>query len=183
MLDDGDGGVGLGVELADQLPAGVEVDDVVVAEFFALKLLGGGDALAAAVDVEGGLLVGVFAVAEGLGEGVDDADGWRQDFLLEDGGAGGGGDGFEGGGDGGVVGGGGGEGCFGEAPAGVAGEAAGVGGEFVGEAGVVGGGGDDGDVFEVLGGGADHGGAADVDVLDDLGELATPGFWAVFSKA
>ena len=35
---------------------------------------------------------------------------------------------------------------------------------------VVGGGGDDGDVGEVFGGGADHGGAADVDVFDDLVE-------------
>ena len=80
------------------------------------------------------------------------------------------GDGFERGGDGGVVGGGGGEGFLGEAPAGGAGEAAGVGGELFGEGWVVGGGGDDGYVFEVLGGGADHGGAADVDVLDDFGE-------------
>ena len=54
------------VEFGDQLPAGVEVDDVVVAEFFALELDGGGYALAAAVGVEGGALVGVFAVAEGL---------------------------------------------------------------------------------------------------------------------
>ena len=103
----------LGVEFADQLPAGVEIDDVVVAEFFALKLLGGGDAFAAAVGVEGGALVGVFAVAEGLGEGVDDADGGRQDFVAgRRRGRWGLGDGFEGGGDGGVVGGGGGEGAL-----------------------------------------------------------------------
>ena len=73
VLDDDDGAAC--VELADQLPAGVEVDEVVVAEFFALELVGGGDALAAAVGVEGGALVGVFAVAEGLGERVDDAEG------------------------------------------------------------------------------------------------------------
>ena len=56
------------VELADQLPAGVEIDEVVVAELLALELLGGGDAGAAAVGVEGGALVGIFAVAEGLRE-------------------------------------------------------------------------------------------------------------------
>ncbi len=37
-------------------------------------------------------------------------------------------------------------------------------------AGVVGNAGDDGDVFKVFGGGADHGGAADVDVLDEVAE-------------
>jgi hypothetical protein len=59
---------------------------------------------------------------------------------------------------------------------------AGVGGELFGEGGVVGGAGDDGDVFEVLGGGAHHRRAADVDVLDDLGE-GDAGLGAVFSKA
>ncbi len=47
---------------------------------------------------------------------------------------------------------------------------AGVGGELFGEEGVVGDGGDDGYVGEVFGGGADHGGTADVDVFDDLVE-------------
>jgi hypothetical protein len=42
--------------------------------------------------------------------------------------------------------------------------------------------GDDGYVFEVLGGGADHGWAADVDVFDEMAE-GTPGWAAVFSKA
>ena len=126
------------VELADELPAGVEVDDVVVAELFALKLAGVGDAFAAAVDVECGFLVGVFAVAEGLQEGVDDADRSREFVVREDSFPARGCRCFEGGGDGGVVGGGGGEGCFGEAPAGCAAEAAGVGGELFGKDGVVG---------------------------------------------
>jgi len=71
VLDDDDGGL---VELADELPAGVKVNDVVVAEFFALKLLGCGDALSAAVDVESGLLVRVFTITKGVGEGIDDAN-------------------------------------------------------------------------------------------------------------
>jgi len=58
----------------------------------------------------------------------------------------------------------------------------GVGIEFLGEGGIVGGAGDYGYVFEVFGGAADHGRAADVDVFDDLGGV-TLGFWAVSSKA
>ena len=76
----------------------------------------------------------------------------------------------KGAGDGGVVGGGGGKGGLGETPAGLTGERASVAVELAGELGVVGDGGDDGDVLKVLGGGADHGGAADVDVFDDLME-------------
>ena len=76
-------------------------------------------------------------------------------------------------GDGGVVSGGESEGLAGELPAGLAGEGggvAGVGAEFLDEGGIVGGVGDYSDVLEVLSGGADHGGATDVDVLDELGE-------------
>ena len=70
VLDDGDGGL---LKLFGEGPAGVEIDEVVVAEFFALELGGPGDAEAGAVGVEGGALVGVFAVAEGHGEGQIDA--------------------------------------------------------------------------------------------------------------
>ena len=63
MLDDDDGGF---VKLADQLPAGVEVDEIVVAEFFASKLEGGGYAFAGAVGVESGALVRVLAVTQHL---------------------------------------------------------------------------------------------------------------------
>ena len=56
------------VELLGEFPAGVEIDEVVVAEFFALELGGSGDAEAGAVGVEGGALVGVFAIAERLRE-------------------------------------------------------------------------------------------------------------------
>jgi hypothetical protein len=40
--------------------------------------------------------------------------------------------------------------------------------QFFGEGDVVAGLGDDGDIFEVFGGGADHGGAADVDVFNEM---------------
>ena len=73
-------------------------------------------------------------------------------------------------GDGGVVGGGEGEGLLGKTPAGFAAQSAVVGLQFFDQSGIIGDAGDDGDVFEVLGGGADHGGAADVDVLDEMAE-------------
>ncbi len=57
-------------ELLDELPAGVEVDEVVVAELLALKLAGGGDAGRRSVGVERGLLVRIFAIAERGGERV-----------------------------------------------------------------------------------------------------------------
>ncbi len=70
VLDDGDGGqVGVGgLEFLGELPAGVEIDQVVEAQLFALELPGTGDAEAGAIGIEGGALVGVLAVAEGLGE-------------------------------------------------------------------------------------------------------------------
>ena len=82
VLDDDDGG---GVELADQLPAGVEVDDVVVAQLLALQLAGVGHAFATAVGVECSVLVRIFSVPQGLQEGVDDANRCRQLLLREDG--------------------------------------------------------------------------------------------------
>ncbi len=81
-----------------------------------------------------------------------------------------GGDAVERVGDGGVVSGGGGEGLAGKTPTGFAGEAATVGLELCDEGGVVGHAGYDGYVIEVLGRGADHGGAADVDVFDEVAE-------------
>ena len=45
-----------------------------------------------------------------------------------------------------------------------------VGLQFLDESGIVGNAGDDGDIFKVFGGGADHGGAADVDVFDEMAE-------------
>ena len=179
VLDDGDHGL---VEFLTEGPAGVEVDEVVVAELLALELLGGGDAGAGAVDVKRSALVGIFAVAERLRERVDEAQGGGEVVAEVRGGVNAGmgsGQSFEGIGDGGVVGGGGGEGALGEAPAGFERESAVMGGEFLGEGGVVGGRGDDGDIFEILGGGADHGGTANVDVLDNFSE-ADAGFGCGF---
>ena len=77
---------------------------------------------------------------------------------------------LEGVGDRGVIRGGECEGRLGETPAGFAGERAAVGVELFGERGVVGGRCNDGDVFKILRRGAHHRWAANVDVLDDLGE-------------
>jgi len=59
---------------------------------------------------------------------------------------------------------------LGEAPTGGTGERSVVGVELFDEGGVVGDAGDDGYVFEVFCGGADHGGAADVDVFNEMAE-------------
>ncbi len=175
VLDDGDHGL---VEFLAERPAGVEVDEVVVAEFLALKLRGGGNSGAGAVDIEGGALMGVLPVAERLRERIDEAE-RRGKIVIESNGCVRGGrrsigvgrgQAFESVGDGGVVGGGGGEGALGETPAGFQRESAPMGGELFGEGGVVGRRGDDGDVFEILGGGANHRGTANVDVLDDFRE-------------
>ena len=172
VLDDDDGGL---VEFLGQLPAGVEIDEVVEAEFLALELGCAGDAEAGAVGVEGGALVGVFAVAQRLGEREVDAEGRGKcvsvSALQAAAGRGGFGDLVEGIGDGGVVGGGGGEGLLGEPPAGFAAQCRRwLEFQLFDESGIVGHAGDDGDVFKVLGGGADHGGAADVDVFDQMAE-------------
>ena len=75
---------------------------------------------------------------------------------------------FERRGDGGIVGGGGGEGFLRQSPLGFERERAAGAGEFFGDGRIVGRRRDDGDIVKILGGGADHGGSADVDVLDQL---------------
>jgi hypothetical protein len=62
VLDDGDEGA-CGIELARELPAGVEIDQVVVAQLFSLQLARAGNAGARAVNIERRLLVRVLAVA------------------------------------------------------------------------------------------------------------------------
>ena len=120
VLDDGDGRF---VEFFNEGPAGIEVDEIVVAEFFALELAGVGYAQAGAVGVKGGALVGVLAVAEAGGLGQVDAEGCGEVCCCGEGAVWfwSVGDFVERIGDGGVVGGGGGEGLFGETPAGFAG--------------------------------------------------------------
>ena len=160
MFDDDAGG---GRELGDQFIRRVGVGDVVVAELLALQLAGVGDARASLSGaVEGAGLVRVLAVAQGLGEGAADRlarRGGVPDLTGEPAG------------DGGVIGGGAGEGAGGEAFAQVQGGGA-VGLEGVDhlvQPGLVDA---DGDIAVVLGGRADHGRAADVDVLDRRLEAA-----------
>jgi hypothetical protein len=69
VLDDGAGGAIGGGEFRHQFKGRVGVVDVVVGQFLALPLLRGGHAGAVgAVGIEGGLLVRVFAIAQGLGQ-------------------------------------------------------------------------------------------------------------------
>ena len=150
VLDDDHGGL---VELGDALEGGVGVVEVVIAEFLALELAGGGDSGTVGGDVEGGLLVGVFAVAEGLAARAGEGHAGRERGFAG-----------EPGGDGGVVGGGAGVGGGGEAGALLGGRAAA--GEGFDQVGVLSGVGEDDDVVGVLGGGADESWAADVDLLD-----------------
>ena len=123
VLDDGHHGL---IEFPGQLPAGVEIDEIVEAELLALQLCCAGDAEAGAVGIERGALVGIFAVAQGLGERKVDAEGRparaSASGAAGDSGAGASGDAFERVGDGGVVGGGEREGLPGETPAGCAAE-------------------------------------------------------------
>ena len=60
-------------ELLRQLPAGVEIDEVVEAEFLALELGAPAMPRPEPSAVEGGALVGIFAVAQRLGQRKVDA--------------------------------------------------------------------------------------------------------------
>ena len=78
MFDDGYAG---GVELLREIPAGIEIDEIVEAEFLALQLGGSGDAGGGAVGVEGGALVRVFSIAERGCSRIGDAErGWELGF-------------------------------------------------------------------------------------------------------
>ncbi len=160
-------------ELLRQLPAGVEIDEIVEAKFLALELGCAGDAEAGAVGVEGGALVGVFTVAQGLGKRHVDAESggqarsvrlgrsfWRRGLrnLIKRGG------------NCGIVSGSESEGLFGQTPAGFAIQTALVRLQFFNQGGIIGDASDDGNVFKVLGCRADHGRPADIDVLDEVAE-------------
>ncbi len=107
------------VELACELPAGVEIDEVVVGELLALQLPGARDAGARAVGVERRLLVRVFAVAQDGGLALDQANRFGELAGVEAAGACGVDrrERLERGGDPGVVGRGDGEGLLGQSPA------------------------------------------------------------------
>ena len=148
VLEDGDGGLG---EFLDELGGGGDIEDVVEGEFLAVELL----EVLVEIAVEGGLLVGVFAVAEAGGDGEGDGEG-AGGFLFA----------VEEIGDGAVVVGGGDEDLDAEALAELEGGGAVVGADVFEDVGVVGGIDDDGDGAVIFRGAAEHGGAADVDVLD-----------------
>ena len=176
MLDD-DAGGGRAVEGLDALPGRVGVGDVVVRQLLALQLAVAGHATfgRAGLAVEGGGLVRVLAVAQVLHlvEGELQTLGVALQRHVA---------GFVGDQRGEVVGDrrvvtrGVGEGLHREREAGLVAELAGVGLELFDDAAVVLGVGDDADaallVAVVLGRGAHHGGAADVDVLDRVFQRA-----------
>ncbi len=167
MLDDGDGGRAGRVELGHQLEGGVRVVDIVVGEFLALHLPGGGDARAVgAVEIEGRALVRILAIAQRGGERAGEGAARRGDILH---------DAREPGGNGRVIG--------RRHAIGLARETAAElqidlalalvhGGE---EAVIVGRVGENADIGVVLGAGADHGRAANVDILDDRGLVGARG--------
>ncbi len=176
VLDDDGGGA---IEFGDEAAGGFEVDVIIVGKFFALELFGGGEAggRLAGGDVECGGLVGIFSVAKFLFAAKGEVDAFGEDGLVENfETTEAGGDAFEIHGDEAVVAGGGGKHFAGEFEAGFEGGVA-VGFDFVGDAVVVFGFGDDGDAFEIFCGGAEHGGAADVDIFDELfgGEIGLGG--------
>ena len=162
VLDDRHGRVG---EVLDQLDRAVGVEVVVVGDGLAAEELRRAHARLGGVgaDVEGGLLVGVLAVAEVGYLGVAEADPIRQiDIGL----------GVEVLADGGVVVGGQGERLAGELAPELLRDGAVVGPHLGEDLIVLAGIGDDGDELVVLGGGPDHAGPADVDHLDRVGEGA-----------
>ncbi len=155
MLDDGDRRL---LELGDQLEGGVGVVQIVEAELLALDLLGAGDAGARrAADIEGGLLVRVLAVAQQLAAASAQRQALGQ-FVAQLAG--------EPAGDRRVVGAGMGIGLGGQPAAQIQRGGAAVFRHLRHHRGVVLGPGDDGDEFVVLGGAADQGRPADIDVLD-----------------
>ena len=162
-------------------PGGVRVHVVVVAHRLAAELLGVGETgLVERVDVEGGLLVGVLAVAQGvrtipgageLGRELGGIDFSALIVLVHLDGVQRGRLGPVLGGplvDGGVIGGGVREGLGGKPLALVQGEAGAV-GHAGGDQCIIGRVGDDGHGGVVLGRAAHHGGTADVDLLDGIG--------------
>ena len=166
-----DDDAGRGLELGDQLIGGVGVGDIVVAQLLALQLAGVGDAGAGQIPgerpraVEGPRLVRVLAITQGLGQRAGDGFARRggvADLLREPAG------------DGGVIGGGAGEGAGGEAlPQGQIGGPVGLQGlQQLGDRGLVDA---DRDIAVVLRARADHGRAADVDVLDHGAETGARG--------
>ena len=157
----------------DEAPGSLQVDQVVVGEFLSLQLPGGRQTVARPTSplVEGGLLVWVFAVAE-LGNsfevqeqsvGKPSSRRQLQRFSLRP-------DGGQELGDLPIVLAGMDEGLPGEREQASSRQSAVALPELIKNVLVVVRAGHDNDIGEVLGGGANHGGSADVDVLDDFFE-------------
>ena len=160
VLDDGAGRAGI-PPFGDEVERTIGIVQVVVTQLLALHLARRGNAITAALrQVERGLLARVFAITQRLLAGERDGQHGREHFALIGKG--------EPTGDGGIIGSGVGKGCGGEAAAQSQWGGAVVriqrGDELI----ILVGAGQDGDEIMVLGGGADHGGAADVDILDDF---------------
>ena len=166
MFDDGAGGL-VAHEFRHQFEGGVGVVDVVVGEFLALPLARGRHAFAAgAIGVEGRRLVRVFAIAQGLGQFAREgtiARGGVADFASQPVRHGG------------IIGGGAGIGRQRHLLAEGHGGGTVMGGELIEQRLVIGGVRQHGDEFVVLGRGADHGGTADVDILDAGGVVGALG--------
>ncbi|MFM1943610.1 MAG: hypothetical protein RI897_2592 [Verrucomicrobiota bacterium] len=168
VFKDGESG-GVAGEFTDEVSGGCEVEDIIIGQFFTVEL--GIGVFEAAV--EGGLLVGVFAIAEALDLGGFDHEptgeggGGFHDFGFLGGDDGGGRveDFNEVGGDGGVVGGGAGVDLHGEAASEFEGSMA-VFLDLLGDLLVVVGIHEDRDAVVIFGGATEHGGAADIDVFD-----------------
>ena len=160
VLDDGDGGTIGGVEFRDQFERRIGVVDVVVGQLFALMLHGGRDAFAGrAVDIESGILMRVLTVAHDLLQLARDHTAARRGFANRGG---------HPAGHGGVVGPGAGIGDLSLTLAEGISRRAVVGFQLVQQRAVILDIDDGGDEAVVLGRRADHGRAADVDVLDHL---------------
>ena len=158
VLDDAHGRGGV---VADGAPSGVGVHQVVEGQFPAVPLSGAGDAAGAAGggDIQGALLVGIFAVAQAGSAG--EADGQLAGHCVRGGGVGG-----QIGGDGGVIDGDVLEG-FGRQTAALGQGQAGA-GQCVGDPGVIGRVNYYGHRRKVFGGRPEHCGAADVNVFQSV---------------
>ena len=161
VLDDDDGRRAV-AKFADQLQRGVGVVVIIVGEFLALDLLRLSDAARGGTDrqIEGGGLMRIFAIAQRRAQRARQAERFGEgDALVCEG---------EPAGDHRIIGGGGGISLGREHAAEVVAGRATLFVHFGDQPGIVGGIGDDRDAFVILRGGADHGGAANVDILDNL---------------
>ena len=150
VLEDGDGRLG---KLAHQAGRRRDIKDVVEGKFLTVELL----EVVKEVSIQFGLLVRVLTVAETSGERKLEGDGFTGGALV-----------IEVGTDGAIVGAGGREGLHRKAGAKFGGRRAVAQTHGLENTGVVGGIDDDGDRAVVFGSTADHGWAADIDLLDGL---------------